>query len=161
MNHMLSRTALLVLAPAVLFLGCTRDEDANRLARTACTQLTEREAAHHAAVTQARDMDQTRVETLRYAADMHASLDQMMSACEEMMDSQMMGSHGVEQMQGMTDRMRATIDEHRARMGSFTTLDSLRAECETHHTGMEQMLGDLSHAMPGVGMDCCRGGGMM
>ena len=147
------RWLILCLAglPAAL-LACSGDDDGSSAALV-LDHLSARESAYHSAVGTLPGMDAIRSETSAYAGDMHGLLDEMNGECRDMEHCcSAMGGYTMEDMIGVMDRMQDLIDAHHARMDAMNTLDEMRAECESHHRAMQELLGEMSGMIPGGGM---------
>ncbi|MBI2893152.1 MAG: hypothetical protein HYY06_06335 [Deltaproteobacteria bacterium] len=147
------RTRLLpwsLAAATVGLAGCMGGDhgDAERVYQA----MTARDDAHHDAATSADDAMRLRAETDGYAADIAGLLDDMRSACSDMMGSGMMGGTDDDRFEAMTDQMGTAVDDHHARLTSMTDVDDMRHECDSHHAAMGGMLDEMQDMMVDGGM---------
>ncbi len=151
MNRCASKRTLgAVLSVAVVAAGCMGGEHSE--GERAYLAISTRVSAHHAAATDANDIDGLLAETEAYAREMPGLMGDMMGMCSEMMGSGMMDGSGMDRLDAMTGRMQTAVDEHRARLTGMTDLAAMRAECEGHRTSMTGMLDDMRGMMSDGGM---------
>jgi hypothetical protein len=127
--------------------GC-HDDDLEERAERVYLDLREREDEHHAAVMHAGDPLVARDDTLRYQGDMGALLGDMLSACSDLMDADMMGRGQYDGVRFIAGRMGDAIDDHAAAMGSLDAIEPMHDDCEAHHLDMTHMMYEMRHAMP-------------
>lgn len=148
--------AAALVAAAFLAVGCTKSNQPaapKPIAQNppaAATDLRGREDAHHQYATNATDPHSLHAETTRYATDMHAMMDSMMTTCRgmQMSGGGMLGGHSEADMAAMMKRMADLVDMHGSRMAGSHDLAGMRGECDTHHKDMVGMLAEMEAMMP-------------
>jgi hypothetical protein len=122
--------------------------DAEERAERVYHDLRAREDAHHAAVMHTADPAFARDDTLDYQRDMRALMGDMMDACSDMMDSDMMGRGDYESLQAIAGRVQQTMDAHASMMGSLDAIEPMHDDCVAHHLDMTHMMDEMRDAMP-------------
>jgi hypothetical protein len=133
--------------------GDGKDEREQRL----YAELRLRDDAHHAASLRLSEPAAVRDETRLYSEEMNGLMDEMMAVCANGRPWSSMRHGHWDGLSGVIGRMKTDINEHRMAIDAMSDLENMRAECEEHHSSMDEMLDEMVGMMAtGIG-----GGGMM
>lgn len=116
-------------------IGSWNDVDADRPNRV-LTELRERELDYDDSCSGWTSRDDAGGEPDRYVEDVYLLTDNMLEACNDLVNAGRVDRDDYDRVDGMRVRLRGAVDGHRTRLDDIDDIDAMHEECDEHHLDM-------------------------